>query len=375
MTEKLRELLHHRANEIDFDPVDLDRVVRDGDRRVRRRRGLVGAAGLAAASVAGAAVFTWIGGGSESNQGPEVASPVVKADSPAYARGSVIHQGERTIDLGVPVRAFVRTSVGYVAVAPSGTVFSVVGGSVSEVGRMDAGRIRVVSDPDGSLAGWVQSEDDRPTFVVLDQADGTVTRNNEATTAGQGLLADEADPAYFYAVDDGTAYWRDTRGAVAVDVANGETRVVKADARNGFDLIDAESGQVAFQRNGTVEIGTTATDIETRLKLAQSGGGTGQFSPDGRYLSLDADSPEVFDLTTGRTVDFTGVPDFFATGYEWLDADTLVMISLESEKSPVDLLTCSVSNGTCEVALDDLGSIDDYEKGRVTIPVGEALSD
>ena len=150
--------------------------------------------------------------------------------------------------------------------------------------------------------------------------------------------------------------------------------MVKADTMNGFDIIDAESGRIAFG-GGTpeVSIGTTSADIDQRLTLQHSGGSVGAFSPDGTHLTLDADSPEVFDLAAGTIVDFTGVPDFFATGYEWLDADTLVMISLESEESPVDVLTCSVSTGACEVAIEDLAASSDFEVGDVTLPTGESI--
>ena len=47
-------------------------------------------------------------------------------------------------------------------------------------------------------------------------------------TPDMGALADEKNPAYFYAIDGRTAYWRDERGAVAADLDTGEVRVVDA---------------------------------------------------------------------------------------------------------------------------------------------------
>lgn len=164
----------------------------------------------AAASVT-AAVALAAGSGAP-DPGIEIATTTVQSNFPTYARGSVIHNGTDTVDVGAPVRAFVRTSVGYVAVDPAGVVRSVVGGSVSEVGRVAAPAIRLVSDPDGDLAGWVEISGDRPAFAVLDQSDGSLTTNDERTLAGQPLLADQKDPAYFYAIDDGVAYWNDSRG-------------------------------------------------------------------------------------------------------------------------------------------------------------------
>lgn len=375
MTETLRDLLHTKASDARFDAPDLDLLVHSGERRVRRRRATTGLAGIAAATVVGlgaVAVF----GGSEPDQGPDVASPTLQVETPVFARGSIIYDADTTTDVGAPIRAFVRTAVGYVVVDPSGTVRSVVGGSAATVGQVDPEVIRLVADPDGSLAGWVQSDGERPAFAVLDQDEGTVQLNDDATTPGQELMADALDPAYFYAVDDGVAYWHDSRGAVAVEVGTGEVTVVQADARNGFDIVDAEAGTIAFGGGmPEISLGTTSTDIDQRLTLQESGGSVGVFSPDGAHLTLDADAPEVFDVGTGATVDFTGVPGFFATGYEWLDSDTLVMISLESEAAPVEVLTCSVSTGICEVALDDLGSVADFEAGDVVLPMGEPLTE
>jgi hypothetical protein len=100
-------------------------------------------------------------------------------------------------------------------------------------------------------------------------------------------------------------------------------------------------------------------------------GGPGQFSEGGHYLTLDADSPEVFDVRTGEQVDF-GLRGF-ATGYEWLDADTLVILSADTEHGQLRLLTCTVPAADCQVAVE-LGDVDEFP-GDLALPVGEAIED
>lgn len=373
MTEKLKHLLHERAALPDFAVPDVDRLVRDGTRRARRRSLTLGTAGLAVATVAGALVLQSALGPGDADGPPDVATPSVRADVPTYARGSVIHVGDDTVEVGHEVRAFVRTTVGYVVADPTGTLWSVVGGSVSEVGVVQAEQPRLVSDVAGSLVGWVEFGGERPEFVVLDQASGEQTRSSEATDPAMGDLADTENPAYFYAIDGATAYWRDQRGAVAVDVASGGATVVDAAALNGFDLIDAEGDLIAFRSDDgdAVVIGPTRAEAEQRIETF--GGAPGSFSPDGRFLTLDEDKPQVYDVASGEQVDFD-VPRGFAVGYEWLDADTLVMISAAGEKDPVDLLTCAVPEGTCEVAVADLGTFADFG-GELALPVGEYLGE
>ena len=218
----------------------------------------------------------------------------------AWATDSVIHDGTRTVDVEDTVLAFVRTGTGYVFADPDGVVHSVVDGRITDVGRTDARKPRLVADQDGTLAGWVDVDGDRPGFVVLDQATGETTRNDEATEPGMGGLADEQDPAYFYAISGDEAYWRDQRGAVAVDLTSGAVRVIDADARNGFDIMDVEEGVVAFNANddGTA-LGETRRGA---VLLPQVYGSMGTFSPGAAFYSSDADEPQVYDARTGERI-------------------------------------------------------------------------
>jgi hypothetical protein len=366
MTEKLKTLLHERASSVDFVAPDLDAMVRVGDRQVRRRRGLGIAAGLAAAVVTGLVV------------------PVLRSDAPrdqlavepastaplTWVSGSVLHTPDSETDLGFAVQTYVRTASGYVFADTNGTVWSRVGGATTEVGRAPARDARLVSDTEGTLAGWVDPSGDRPAFVVLDQSTGKVTRYDEHTTSDMALLADESDPAVFSAIDDGSAYWRDQRGAVVVDLAGGEVRVVDADA-GGFDLGPMEDGLFAFRVGSGTAIGEAPDDIVRRIDAY---GELGSFSPDARYFSSDANQPQVYDVASGRRVSFDLEGRGFATGYEWLDDRTIAMLAARrpTMDAKAELLTCTVPEGTCE-PVAELGTFERIQSS-FALPIGQSIA-
>ena len=60
----------------------------------------------------------------------------------------------------------------------------------------------------------------------------------------------------------------------------------------------------------------------------------GAFSPDARYYTADADELQVYDVSTGTRVGLD-LDRGFATGFEWLDAETLVVLAAaEAETAP-----------------------------------------
>jgi hypothetical protein len=185
-----------------------------------------------------------------------------------------------------------------------------------------------------------------------------------------GTLADEKNPAYVFGVDGRTAYWRDTRGAVAVNVDTGEARIIDPAARSGFDVLAVENDVIAFNAwdKGTA-IGTSRDDA---VMLPEVYGSLATFSPEATWVSVDADEPQVYEVRSGKRVDLDVDGRWFATGYEWLGEDTLAMIAARDENSPYELLTCAVPAGTCETAVPDLGSVGDED---FVLPVGEVRED
>lgn len=367
MTEKLRDLLHDRAADVDFPTPDLDVLVRAGDQRVRRRRGLVVGGSLAVLAVAAALVVPALGG---DDTGPDVTdgrgSASLPLDVVSWADGPVLHAGETSTDLGVTIRAFVQTTVGYVVADADGRVLSVVDGEATPVGSVDAEAPRLVGDHDSTLVGWVDHSGESPTFVVLDQGSGEVVlEDSSATTPGMSNLADETDPAYFYALDGDTAYWRDQRGAVAVGIRTGDVRVVDADARNGFDLVDVQDGVLALYGDQGVEIGSSPGSARPLPGVLE---GSGVLSPLATMYAPDAETARVVGTNGTELQLFVPADYFFSTVYEWADDETARVIALESEDAAADLLSCEVATGACELLVDGAG-----RAGELQLPVGETL--
>lgn len=369
MTEKLKQLMHERAESVDFATPDPEAMARAGDRRVHRRKSLALVGGIAASAVLGVVAIQLGGTGTST---PDVAVEPREAAPQVWTTGSTLHSVDGgTTDLGHEVRSLVRTSSGYVFADRDGTVWSWVDGSATEVGRTDARYPRLVSDDEDDLAGWVDGSGDRPALVVLDQTTGSVERYEEHTEPGQETLADALDPVVFFGIDDGTAYWRDSRGAVAVDLANGVTRVVDGEMSTGFGIGDVENGLIAFtnlEGEAATVVGTSRAD---GVALDGAWGSTGAFSPDGRWYSSEGDEPAVFDTRSGERVTLT-MTQRFATGYEWLDHTTLAVLAAEQPRmnATAQLLTCMIPDGLCEVVVADLGTFEELE-GSFALPVGD----
>ncbi|WP_205474520.1 hypothetical protein [Nocardioides sp. SYSU D00038] len=365
MTETLKSLLHDDADGVDFAAPDLDAITRTGDRRRRTRRGfaLLGTAALVAATAGGVVLATGDDGG---DRRTPVATDPLPTDQVTWVTGDRLHTPTSSVDLGHEVRSYVRTSAGFAFVATGGAVFSFVDGTITEVGSTSAKAARLVGDTDGSRVGWVDASDGAPVFVVHDLATGETRTLEGETSAGMGELADEDDPAYFAALDGDDAWWRDARGLVRTDLGSGEATVVDADQSNGFGLLAVEDGL-------TVTDGGDAGTRVGGLTLPQVYGSAGALSPDGTWVSVDADEPSVFATADGTRVSFD-LPGF-ATGYEFLDDETVVMIAQARESDPVQLLTCVVPAGTCTVAVPDLGSWDDLSAAGLALPVGEPAAD
>ena len=349
MTEKLKSLMHERAAAPDFEPPDVDVLMRAGTERVRRRRGLTVVAGVVAAAVVGGTAVL----ATDDPDGQSATEPVAPA-ALSWATGSVVHTLGGDLDVGHPVEAYVRTAEGYVVADERGRVWSVVGSSVAEVGRTDPRRLRLVGDSDGSRAGWVEPRRSGRVYAVVDQATGDVTRFGH-------------DASRLFAIDGGTAYVRDPRGALAVDVDSGATRVIEAEVQDGDTVLAVEDGILAFD---AVDDGTSVgTRWDDAVALPDSYGSQAAFSPDARWISVDADELRVYDVRTGDRVDLDVSGRYFATGYEWLDDHTLAVLSAEDEDDAADLLTCDVLAGTCQVAVADLGTFEELRSG-FALPVG-----
>ncbi|NYI43063.1 hypothetical protein BJ993_000143 [Nocardioides aromaticivorans] len=348
MTEKLKTLMD-RAADLDFEAVDLAAIVESGDRAVRRRQtSLVG--GVAALAVVAGGVAVALGGG-------DTAKDPAPADgsSPAelsWVVGDTLHTPTASYDLGRKAEGFVRTRVGYAFLTEDGTVYSVVEGEVTKIGSGAAGHAPLVGDENGTTVGWVDRSGAVPVYVTVDLATGTAQRHDAHLDAS---MADGEPPqlAWFFAIDDGTAYWLDLRGEVATDLATGESRVIAT----GKDLQwigDVSDGlRVGLvEDDGGGDLGTDLRDRDGTVVLPPvEERYFGAVSPDGRWVTTD--DHVVVAVATGAEVllDVPG-PDRTWYAYEWLDADTVAVVLDAGDDT--DLLTCDLPEGTCATAVAGL---------------------
>lgn len=362
MTEKLKALLHEQASAPDFAAVDLAAITASGDRRVRRRRGLTAlAGGLAALVVAGGVVVATADG----DDGPDAADA---ADAPAFPAqvtwvvGSILHTPDGEQDLGVDTVAYVRTSAGLVLADAAGAVWSYVDGRPTRIGTTDARRPQLVGDPNGTLAAWVDMSDGDPVPVAVDVAAGVPVRFPGRTVVGfEGFYRIDA-------VDDRTIYWREASGPVAADLDSGEVSEV---GEQGF-VVAAEAGVVVLSLDGgdPHDDGVVIRRDGVDLPLPEVSATQAYLSPDARYLSLEGDRLDVVDTETGRPVRFDLSARGFAAGYEWTGPHTLAVVTATGAKRPLELWTCTVSDGACS-PVAELGPLSEVETSGLTLPTGD----
>src|SRR5262245_44038597 len=111
MTESLKSLLEQQAASVAFKPPDLDAIARDNHRRVWRRRASTALAGVAVVAIVATTAVVL---STRADRPPDVVAVPRTTDGVSWAVGSTIHDGAEVIEVGHPVRAYVRTSLGFV---------------------------------------------------------------------------------------------------------------------------------------------------------------------------------------------------------------------------------------------------------------------
>jgi len=373
MTEYLKSVLDEQATAVAYKSPDLETIVRAGDRRIRQRRVVALAGVVVFALVAGTVgVSAW----QDRRVTPNVGSGPWPPGTVSWAAGSTIHAGPDTIEVGHVVSAFVRTSLGFAVVDNADDVFSVTADGVTKIGHLtptlpnNTDQQRLVSDPHGTLVGWV-GEDPPGTLTMFthDQATGR-------TRSYPGSGGPEPD-ALFFAIDDRTGYWRTSWNVYAVDLDTGQERLIKPGPAYDFEVYSVEDGMLAFSPNAdtTFFAGRSVEDArQLRDFSAERPTGSAdpvRLSPSGSWLSFgvvelsDGDSeetfevikvtPEVYDITTGEriTLRIPGDPTI-AVPAVWLDDTTLqVMVGIyggPNADPEVTVYTCTLPGGSCQLA-------------------------
>lgn len=354
MTEKLKNLMDEVTGMVDHDFVtpDLDAIVRNGDRSLRRRRLVVGGAALAlvAAVSTGVVLFDDNGDGDAG-----FANDSFDTDVPMWTQGRTLHIAGRTYDLGVGVTSLVRTSAGIAFVGEDKGIYTFAGGEPDRIGTAaDVEVSPLVGDSDGDWVGWISDAGDQREYVAHDVVSGEEVRDAvKLDPDAQKPL----DTGYFLAIDGSTAYRLDARGTLRTDLSSGESTAV-GPADDPTLVIAAENGLIVtwIETKSGADIGTDVVDGGGHVVLGHEGGRTvGALSPDGTWAA-GLGSGLVWEVGTGRQVALdTGGPGD-AAGYDWLDDDTLMVVA-EGSHDAVRLLECEVPTGSCaEVTQLDVSS-------------------
>jgi len=401
MSESLKTMMAQRATSVAFKPPDLETIARAGGRRIRRRRAFATLATVAAVALAGSGVALLVDGDGSDGRPPTVAGSPWPLDAVSWSVDDTIYVGAtETIDVGHVVCAYVRTSVGFVTLDETDTVYSVTEEGVTAIGELtptlpnNQDQQRLASDPAGSLVGWVGE----PTPGVL-----ALQVHDQATGETRTYPIPDASPpndAVFYAIDHRTGYLRMTTGLYAIDLDTGSQRQLLAsedleirDMIYDHEIYSVESGVLAFSPNADQTI-LAGRSIEDAIELYEPGDAVpglqvlGQasngmidpvrLSPDGAWLSfgvveLDQSSeepdaepvftrfvPAVFDVAAGQPVPLSIPGDpLIALPSVWLDDDTLqVLVVLGGDPQQAQLPTsvnfyeCSPLDGLCDLAVE-----------------------
>jgi hypothetical protein len=373
MSQYLKSILDDQATSVAFKPPNVETITRVGHRRILRRRAVVLAGVAVVALLAGVAVALGGPGGETSN----VPSGPWPAGTVSWAVGSTIHAGSDAIDVGRPVRAYVRTALGFAFVDDADDVYSVTEAGVSRIGHLtatlpnNADQQRVVSNARGTLVGWVGEEPSGSlTLVAYDQATG---RSRAYPGPGAGSL----EGVLFFAIDGRTAYWKTPTGVYAVNLDTGRERLITAGPAYDFEVYSAENGMFAFSPNAdrTFYAGLSV-DAARKLRDLTGLKSTGhadpvRLSPAATWLSLGVveiaggpseDSfrvasvtPEVYDTATGQRLNLRIPGDpAVAIPNVWIDDTTLQVVANGHPSDPasevLNLYTCTLPDGSCSLA-------------------------
>lgn len=357
MTDLLTELMHDKADSLGAPDLDVLAMVREGNRRVRRRRSAVSGAGVAAAVVAAIVVPRMLtidpDAARELEPAPAPASAFA-TPQPAWATGSIVHVGDEQFDVGHRVSTLFVTTAGIVFADDSGTVYaSHWTGAPTEIGTADLSYGHLVGDR--SRAGWIDHpHGSAPAFMVYDQATGQM---EQATydTAGEG--ATEYHPSLF-AIDGDDVYLRDARGVIRWDLDTGDQTLLGRP--QGAEIQDVKAGVIAHTLPSEDALSSSSvsfyagTDFGTGgpLDVTQNGA----LNPSGtRLLGVGSDGGAVIVDTASGEIASPEVPGYNEPSpYDWVDDDTYVATATKSTGTTdeKDLLTCDIGGG-CTVVVSD----------------------
>lgn len=376
MSASLRDLRQH-ADGVDVPPADVSALVAAGERRLRRRRLVIGAGSTAVvvALVIGATALT---SGTRRpldpvndppTPTPTTTSAVQNPDSVrplTYAVGATIRYGDRSIDVGRYVEFVDVTDNGVVFVRAGSSrrqpgpapLWFTDGSAAVQIGTVEGSDIRgfsVSSSVSGSVLVWEEpGSGERGNYVVFDTDSMQVLDRFAPRAAGDQVLSVHDDAVYFGPFDVGCkevisfpACVRDSTVVQRYDVATGALTPVSG----------ATYDRDRRSRPRTIVgplFGESDTVIYDRLAFIRHG----------RTLLADGGEPgaeyEVRLARTGAPIRPRIPPGSTAATRialaQWLDDDRVVLFAYDGDSGSEvadsgAFFICDVSTGSCRLEL------------------------
>src|SRR5262245_34892592 len=189
MSEVLKDVMNERAGAAGTPELDIEAIMANGDKRIRRRRISVGAAVTAAVVAAAVAIPTLVDrdtlGQRDTQPATTKAGFINRTET--YAVGTTIYYGDDAIDVTPhQVKSLVQTDYGFVFTAKQGDhdgVFFTDATDTVKIGETDqeAGTF-LAADDSGPYVEWVDTDaTPLPEFVVYDTA-----KQKEVARTSQG---------------------------------------------------------------------------------------------------------------------------------------------------------------------------------------------
>ena len=192
MSELLKDVMNDRAAAAGGPHLDLDAIVSNGNKRIRRNRVMVGVATTAAVIAAVFAVPAVVDRDSlgQRDLQPATTKPAFETRTTSWAVDTTIYYGDDAIDVSPhTVTSLVQTDYGFVFTAPQGDHQGVYWTDAEETRRIGetnqvAGTM-LAADDSGPYVEWVDTDaKPLPEFVVFDTSTG-----KEAARTSEGNKA------------------------------------------------------------------------------------------------------------------------------------------------------------------------------------------
>lgn len=361
MTETLKDMMAVRADASPGPDIDIQAVMRDGQRRMWRRRA-VGGTTVCAAVAAVALVAPAVMSGSGDGTGI-AGSGGFETRKVTYAAGSTIHYGNQEIEVPHEVRSFVQTDDGFVFADADDTVYFTNGQDTEAIGHAGV-FTQLFSDDSGSYVAWVEIDDgERPETVVYDtRAGAEVLRTDEGNGPGPGYLQDYDTPR-IEGLDAETVYVRNSDGVVAIELSTGGASIVIPPESDDM-LSDVAKRQLA---RSDPAFGTVV-NIDPDANAPRFPDLTyGDLSPSAVHMvagSTKTGRLRVVEVDSGRDVTPTLPSGDWTSMPFWVDDDSFIAYSGKLGRDGV------VRSTTCSIASDSCSKPTRVADSRILFPIG-----